>query len=147
MGRTRITVKTAQLGKKLKVSYRVHAARRGRLLESAPPEPSPDPEPQGTIPRVSRLLALAHHIQELPGTGQVKDLAEAAQRGHVTRARVTRIMNLLPLAPDIQEEILCLPRTKKGIDGAAERGLRKIIGEPLFAKQMHLRGGVSAQAR
>jgi len=99
MSRTRTTSKTTRAGKKLKVSYQVHVAQRGRrlrLLEGAPPEPSLDPEPEGAIPRVSRLLALAHHIQELLDTGQVKDLAEVARRGHVTRARVTQIMNLSP---------------------------------------------------
>jgi len=34
----------------------------------------------------------------------------------VTRARITQIMKLLNLAPDIQEEILFLPRTVKGRD-------------------------------
>src|SRR3712207_3152134 len=34
---------------------------------------------------------------------------KVARLGHVTRARVTQIMNLLNLAPDIQEAILFLP--------------------------------------
>ena len=46
----------------------------------------------------------------------------------------------LLLAPDIQEEILFLPRTTKGDDGVAERGLRNVIGEPLFANQRQLWG-------
>ena len=147
MNRTRTTSKTARAGKKLKVSYQVHVAQRGqrlRLLEGASPEPNPEPEPQGTIPRVSRLLALAHHIQELLDTGQVKDLAEVARRGNVTRARVTQIMNLLLPAPDIQEEVMFLPRTTRGGDGVTERGLRNVIREPLFAKQRQLWGGVES---
>ena len=138
MSRTRTASKTARAGKKLKVSYQVHVAQHGqrlRLLEGAPSEPAPEPEPQGVVPRVSRLLALAHHIQELLDTGQVKDLAEVARRGNVTRARVTQIMNLLLLAPDIQEEILFLPRTKEGGDKITERGVRTVIGELSFANQ------------
>ena len=138
MSRTRITGKTTQGGKKLKVSYQVHVAQRGqrvRLLEGASPEPAPESEPQGTIPRVSRLLALAHHIQELLDTGQVKDLAEVARRGRVTRARVTQIMNLLLLAPDIQEEILFLPRTTQGSDNVTERAVRKVLREMPFTTQ------------
>ena len=141
MSRTRTPSKTARAGKKLKVSYQVHVAQRGqrlRLLEGAPPEPPPDPEPEGTIPRVSRLLALAHHIQELLDTGQVKDLAEVARRGHVTRARVTQIMNLLLLAPDIQEKLLFLPSTTKGKDPIALRRLRQVMSEPSFARQRQL---------
>jgi len=141
MSGTRITGKAAQGGQKLKVSYQVHVAQRGqrvRLLEGAPPESTSDPEPQGTIPRVSRLLALAHHIQELLDTGQVKDLAEVARRGHVTRARVTQIMNLLLLAPDIQEEILFLPPTTRGKDPMTLRGLRRVLAEPSFVRQRHL---------
>ena len=87
-------------GKKLKATYQVHVAKRGRSARlvdgTAPPGPAREPERKGAIPRVSRLLALAHHIQELLDTGQVKDLAEVARRGRVSRARVTQIMNLSP---------------------------------------------------
>jgi len=44
-------------------------------------------------------------------------------------------MNLLLLAPHIQEEALFLPQTTKGGHEVTERGLRTLIGEPLFAKQ------------
>ena len=150
MSRTRTAVQPAQVGEKLKVTYRVHVAQRGqrlRLMEGAPPEPASEPEPQGTIPRVSRLLALAHHIQELLDTGQVKDLAEVARRGRVTRARVTQIMNLLLLAPDIQEEILFLPPTKKGKDPIALRGIRRVLGEPSFTRQRNLWRGIGQEMR
>jgi hypothetical protein len=38
--------------------------------------------------------------------GVVKDYADLARLGQVSRARITQIMNLLNLAPDIQEPIL-----------------------------------------
>jgi hypothetical protein len=38
--------------------------------------------------------------------GEVRDYADIAQLGYVTRARITQIMNLLLLAPDIQEALL-----------------------------------------
>jgi hypothetical protein len=57
--------------------------------------------PRGRIPRVARLLALAHHFEELLATGAVESQAELAK---LTPARVTQSMNLLALAPDIQEE-------------------------------------------
>ena len=48
--------------------------------------------------------------------GGIADYSELAQLGHVTRARITQIMNLLHLAPDIQEQVLFLPPTKHGRD-------------------------------
>ncbi|MEK6674022.1 MAG: hypothetical protein AABZ47_00035 [Planctomycetota bacterium] len=82
--------------------------------------------PEGSIPRVARLMALAIRCEELIRCGEVTDYAELARLGHVTRARMTQIMNLLHLAPSIQEEILFLPRTTKGRDPIGERDLRPI---------------------
>ena len=57
-------------------------------------------------------------------------------------ARMTQIMNLLLLAPDIQEEILFLPRTTEGRHHLTERSLRAAIAEPSFVEQRHIRGGI-----
>jgi hypothetical protein len=67
------------------------------------------PAAAGRPPRIACLLALAYRFDELVRSGAVRDYAELARLGHVTRARVTQIMNLLNLAPDIQEDILWLP--------------------------------------
>ena len=48
------------------------------------------------------MLALAHRFDRLLQDGVVADQADLARLGHVSRARVTQIMNLLQLAPDIQ---------------------------------------------
>lgn len=112
-------------------------------MRSAPSlTPEREPEPPGTVPRIARLLALAHRIQELIDTGQVKDLAEIARRGHISRARMTQIMNLLLLAPDIQEEILFLPRTTEGRDQVTERSIRAVIVEPSFVEQRSIWRGI-----
>ena len=58
------------------------------------------------VPRITRLLALATKFEGLLQQGVVKDYAELARLGQVSRARVTQIMNLLSLAPDIQQQIL-----------------------------------------
>jgi hypothetical protein len=52
------------------------------------------------------LLTLAQRFDELVPTGVAADYGNLARLGHVTRARVTQIMNLLGLSPDIQEQIL-----------------------------------------
>jgi hypothetical protein len=44
----------------------------------------------------------------------------------VTRARISQIMNLLNLAPGIQEEILLLPQTQRGNNAVQLRDLQPI---------------------
>jgi hypothetical protein len=61
---------------------------------------------QHRLPRIVRLLALAIKLEERVREGTVRDYAELARLGHVTRARITQIMSLSYLAPDIQESIL-----------------------------------------
>ena len=84
--------------------------------------------------RVAMLVALAHRFDHLVQTRAVKDYAELARLGHVTRARVTQIMNLLNLAPDIQEHLLWLP-AGCGIKG---RDLRPITAEVRWDRQRAL---------
>jgi len=55
----------------------------------------------------------------------VEDQGEIARLGHVTPARLSQIMGMLSLAPDIQEAILFLPRVDKGRDRMAERDVRR----------------------
>ena len=78
------------------------------------------------IPRVARLLALAHRIDGMIRGGVIKDWAEAAKLVGVTRARMTQIANLLLLAPEIQEMILMLPSVRNGDDSITERHLRAL---------------------
>jgi hypothetical protein len=68
------------------------------------------------IPRISRYMALAIHFEDLIRQGVVTDYADLARLGHVTRARVTQIMNLRLLAPKIQEELLFLEAITNRID-------------------------------
>jgi hypothetical protein len=70
--------------------------------------PTPVPVPAAGVPRLARLMALALHLDGLVHTGAVSDYAALARLGHVSRARVTQIMNLVTLAPDLQEELLFL---------------------------------------
>jgi len=70
--------------------------------------PAPVPVPAAGVPRLARLMALALHLDGLVQTGAVTDYAALARLGHVSRARVTQIVNLVNLAPDIQEELLLL---------------------------------------
>jgi hypothetical protein len=55
------------------------------------------------LARITRLMALAMKFQGMVDRGEVP--ADLAGLGHVSRARITQLMNLLNLAPDIQEQI------------------------------------------
>lgn len=82
--------------------------------------------PTGRIPRISRLMALAIYFDNMMRNGEVSDMATLAQLGHVSRARMTQIMNLLMLASDIQEQILFLPKMANGRGNISEREIRNI---------------------
>ena len=102
-------------------------------------EPGPEPklvlrEP-GRVPRVARLLALALRIDDQVRNGELTSYAEVAVLGHVTRARVSQIMNLLNLAPDLQEAILFLPRTERGRDAIILRDVQPIASTLDWRKQ------------
>jgi hypothetical protein len=94
--------------------------------------------PPGRVPRVARWMALAIRSEQLLHEGQVASYAELARLGHVSRARVTQIMNLLNLAPDIQEDILFLPRTERGRDPVILRDLQPIAARVEWRNQRQM---------
>ena len=83
-------------------------------------------------------FGLAIRFDGLIRDGAVADQAEIARLGHVTRARMTQIMNLLHLAPDIQEQVLDLPLVERGRDPVTERDLRPIAAELDWRRQRRL---------
>jgi hypothetical protein len=91
--------------------------------------------PAGRVPRVARLLALAHRFDSLLRQGAVANGAALARLGHVSRARITQILNLLHLAPDIQEQILFLPLSRRGRDRVHLRQLQPIARIPDWRQQ------------
>ena len=111
--------------------------RGKKVMREGEPEPPPPLAPPA-VPRVSRLMALAIHMEGLVREGKATDYASLARLGNVTRARMTQIMGLLRLAPDIQEEILFLPRVERGRDPLTERMLRQITAVVDWRKQRRL---------
>jgi len=83
-------------------------------------------------------MALALRLEELVRTGQVRDYTELASLGHVTRARISQIMNLLHLAPEIQEALLFLPPTLRGRDPIILADLMPIAAAFDWRKQRRL---------
>ncbi len=124
---------------KMLLKFEVHKTRkRGRkkLAQGAAPEMEDTETGTGRVPRISKLMALAIHLQNLVDKGAIRDYAEIARLTGLTRARVTQIMNLNLLSPRIQEEILFLPKVLQGHDPITERDLRSITLEPLWDKQL-----------
>lgn len=109
--------------------------RRGQVRPPKKPAPK---RPQGRIPRVSRLMALAIKFDGLIRDGTIADQSELARLAHVTQPRMTQIMNLLNLAPDIQEELLFLPRVTNGRDPIHEKMLRPIAAHVSWKEQREL---------
>lgn len=110
---------------------------KGRKHLETGDAPTPPVEP-GRVPRVARMMALAIRFDGLVRQGVVADQADLARLGNVSRARVTQIMNLLQLAPDIQEQLLFLPRIARGKEPIQEHELRQIAAVPDWRKQRRL---------
>ena len=98
------------------VDFRTSEHRRSDSVDGSIERTNPP------IARIARLMALAIRLQGLIQDGKIRDYADAARRGRVTRARMTQLMRLLDLAPDIQEQILFLPPTPR----LNERNLRPV---------------------
>ncbi|MCO6435717.1 MAG: hypothetical protein J5J06_01355 [Phycisphaerae bacterium] len=118
------------------VKRKVAIVRRGRGRKTFVDTPRPARKVSpGRIPRISRLMALAIHFDRLIREGKVSDLSELARLAHVTQPRMTQIMNLNLLAPDIQEALLVLPAVAQGRDPLHERKLRPITAETDWRQQ------------
>ena len=93
------------------------------------------PEPVRRPARVAVMLALANQIQAQIAEGRVCDQAEVARRLDLTRARVSQLLRLLRLAPDLQEQVLFL----ESVDGlepiVTERTLRQVTRERVWEAQ------------
>jgi hypothetical protein len=97
-----------------------------------------EPRPALTLerlPRVSRLMALALRFEQLVRDGGIADYATLARLGHVSRARISQIMNLALLAPDIQESLLFLPPVWRGRDPIHLRALQGLAALPNWQQQ------------
>ncbi len=61
---------------------------------------------RGKLPRVTQVMALVIQFQDMIQRGEARDYADLARLGCLTRERMSQIMELVWLAPDIQREIL-----------------------------------------
>lgn len=117
-----------------RITFATTGRGRVRIREAAEPTAIAPPP----LPRVTRLMALAIKLDGLLASGTITDQAELARAGCITRARATQIMNLLHLAPDIQEAVLSLPPVARGRDPVTERDLRPIAAEVCWGRQREM---------
>ncbi|MGD9791127.1 MAG: hypothetical protein AB7Q00_08805 [Phycisphaerales bacterium] len=122
------------------MDFKVHftSGHSGSRVIQEGDAPRPFPQAGGRVPRISRLMALAIRFDEMVRSGEMADYAEIAALGHVTRARVSQIVNLLNLAPDIQEEILFHPRVAGDREAVPERRVREVAATSDWAEQRRL---------
>jgi hypothetical protein len=113
---------------------RAKPGRKSAAKSPAPPVPK-------KLPRVMRMLALAHHLEDLLQKGVFKDYADIARVAGLSRARITQIMNLLYLAPEIQEKLLTSPESVREL---CEKSLRRVAKRVLWKEQQeHWAGGTN----
>jgi hypothetical protein len=110
--------------------HRVRNGHRKRFVGTPPVVPAPVRRPA----RLAVMLALAHKIQQAIDRGAIRDRAEVARRLGLTRARVTQLLDLTLLAPDIQEQILDL-QAIDGVEQIHERALRYLARQAGWAEQ------------
>ena len=96
------------------------------------------------FPKVTKLLVLAYQIQQAINEGRAKDYVDVARKLGVTRARITQLVNLLTLAPDIQATILTEPHR---VQHLSERQLRPITEEPEWQRQTDMFRELLADAK
>ena len=119
----------------------VHFRRRGR---GAPKELHTNQETEEAAPqtvrlaRAARLMALALRFETLLRNGAVANYAELALLGNVSCARISQILNLLHLAPDLQDELLFLTRKGRGRDPTHLARLQPIAAQFDWAKQRRM---------
>ena len=121
-----------------------------RQINRAPRKIAPAADPaakRGRLPRITQVLAMALQFQEMIDRGEIHRHADLARLGCVSRERISQMMVLTWLAPDIQEAILRLPQVPGGRFPITEGTLRKMARLPLWEDQRAQWPSASADAR
>lgn len=120
-----------------------------RQINRAPKRMALAAEPaskRGRLPRITQVLALALQFQEMIDGREIRSYTDLTRLGCVSRERISQIMMLTWLAPDIQETILRLPQVPGGRFHISESALRVVARLPLWDHQRERWRGVLAGA-
>lgn len=129
VGKTREVVITLQDGARLE--YHLPIPNRRGVRSGRKPA-------TGRVPRIGKLMALAIKMERLVREREVSGYSALAALGPISRPRMSQIMNLANLAPDIQETLLFLPKTITGPDPITERQMRRIAQSVDWSRQKKL---------
>jgi hypothetical protein len=112
------------------IRFQMHANPAGSREDRGTDESN-----RGRLPRITQVLALAIDLDEMLRNGDATDYADLARMGGLCRERVSQIMRLNYLAPDIQVELLYLPPTATGRYPISETAVRKIANQLSWIQQ------------
>jgi hypothetical protein len=99
------------------------------------------------LPRVTRLMALAIRFEGLLTQHPELSYTDLARLSGVCRSRITEILNLLHLAPDLQERLLFLEPNPHGRDQIHEPALRRLSQIYDWNEQRHQFEGIFSAAK
>ena len=123
------------LNSAVEIQFRLHPT--GRAADNGAPSDAPRSMP-GRLPRVTQVMALAIQLQDMIQRGEARDYADLARLGCLTRERMSQIMELVWLAPDIQREILEFPPRAATRFPISELAARRIAVRLDWAEQREL---------
>ena len=118
----------------MKVEATIHFGKKGKKKQAHKAKQ----KAVGRTPRIAKLMALAIRFEGLIADGTVSDYSELAELAQVSRARVTQIMNLLLLAPDIQEKLLLMEPVRDGRDTLILMEMQRMALEVNWERQRRM---------
>jgi hypothetical protein len=98
----------------------------------------PSTEPSPEVTEIARTLALAHRLRAELRSGQARGIRALAQELNVSPGRLSRLLNLVHLAPPIQDAIMALEVKDGREPPIAERSLRPIAMQPGWVTQWRM---------
>jgi hypothetical protein len=119
----------------VEIQFRLHST--GRAADSGAPFDAPR-STAGRLTRVTQVMALAVQFQDMLQRGDARDYADLARLGCLTRERMSQIMELVWLAPDIQREILEFPPRPTTRFPVSELAARRIAARLDWVEQRDL---------
>ena len=115
-----------------KIEFRLHSTKRP---EGERGRSDSQDSGDGRVPRVTQVMALAIQFQDMLQRGEARDYADLARLGCLTRERMSQIMELIWLAPDIQRELLECKPTHTTRFPISELAMRRIAAELAWEPQ------------
>lgn len=111
------------------------ANRRGKVRRKQARKHEHRPAAGERVPRIARLMALALKLESMLQKGVVGEHRKLADLARITAPRLTQILNLCNLAPDIQEQILFLDWETARQRAINEKSIRSLSSVLLWSEQ------------